>query len=141
MRKSPRPADETFSLTPMIDMSFLLIVFFILLPLKGLDAKLSAHMPRDAGIVPDNLEEPKDTVKIRVRRDGEALEYTLGQHSAPKADGLSPVIRALGPQYAYEIDATPAVPWQGVIDAVNVLAASECTDVRFRGGRMPARHR
>jgi hypothetical protein len=72
-------------------------------------------------------------VKIRVRKDGAAYSYTLGQHVAPTADGLKPVIKALGPQYAYEIDAAPAVPWQGVVDAVNTLVSVECTDVRFRG--------
>jgi biopolymer transport protein ExbD len=124
----------------MIDLSFLLIIFFILLPLKGLDAKLQAFLPKEHGPAPI-AKPPKETVKIRVRKDGDALVYTLGQHSAPAAEGLGPVIRALGKEYAYEIDATSLVPWQGVVDAANVLMAAACTDVRFRGGPMPGRKR
>ena len=52
MKSKPRPAEETFSMTPMIDISFLLIIFFILLPLKGFDFKLQCYLPRDSGIVP-----------------------------------------------------------------------------------------
>jgi len=139
MREQKRPDDEPFSITPLIDIGFLLIIFFILLPLKGLDFKLQAFLPRD-GIHPIPSQ-PKETVKLRVRTDGDALVYALGQHRAPEASGLEPVIRKLGSQYAYEIDATPLVPWRGVVDAVNVLAAADCTDVRFRGGAPPPRLR
>ncbi|MCK6461074.1 MAG: biopolymer transporter ExbD [Planctomycetes bacterium] len=140
MRTKPRPADETFSLTPMIDMAFLLIIFFILLPMKGLDFKLQCYLPKGDGLMPIAVP-PKETVKIRVRKEGDALVYELGQHRAPEAEGLTPVIRALGKTYAYEIDAAPLVPWRGVVDAADVLAAASCTDVRFRGGPMPGRKR
>jgi len=140
MRIKARQADETFSMTPMIDIGFLLIIFFIVLPLKGLDFKLQAYLPRGDGITQLPVK-PKDTVKIRVRKEGDALVYALGQHRAENARGLQPVITALGPQYAYEIDATDTVPWQGVVDAVNVLLASACTDVRFRGGGLPGQRR
>jgi biopolymer transport protein ExbD len=140
MRFKTRPADESFSLTPMIDMAFLLIIFFILLPMKGLDFKLHCYLPRGDGLTP-TVTPPKETVKIRVRKDGDALVYELGQHRADRAVGLSPVIRALGKSYAYEIDAAPLVPWRGVVDAADVLAAASCTDVRFRGGPMPGRTR
>jgi biopolymer transport protein ExbD len=135
-----RPADETFSLTSMIDIAFLLIIFFILLPLKGLDFKLQCYLPRGDGFNP-TAKPPKETVKIHVRKEGDALVYALGQHRAPEAEGLAPVVRALGREYAYEIDATPTVPWRCVVDAANMLTGAACTDVRFRGGPMPVRRR
>jgi biopolymer transport protein ExbD len=131
MRVKPRPADE-LQLTPLIDVAFLMLIFFMSLPFKTLDAKLQAQLPADGPRV--TLDPPRETVKIRVRKVGDAYTYTLGQHVAPTADGLKPVFRALGPTYAYEIDATPAVPWQGVVDAVNALLSVACTEVRFRGG-------
>jgi biopolymer transport protein ExbD len=139
MDKIPRP-EEPFSLTPMIDVSFLLIVFFILLPMKTLDQKITAFLPLPDGIRQTMLP-PKETVKIRVRQEGDAFLYALGQNVAPEAKGLAPVVRALGPRYAYEIDATSAVPWQRVVDAVNMLVANDCTEVRFRGGKLPPRYR
>ncbi|MFI5402617.1 MAG: biopolymer transporter ExbD [Planctomycetota bacterium] len=130
----PRPVDdEQLPMTSLIDVSFLLIVFFMCLPFRCFDHKLQAFLPRGEG-ESSRFAEPKETVKIRVRRHGDDISYALGEHSAPTAEGLRPVVRALGPQYAYEIDATATVPWQGVVDMVNTLAAADCKDVRFRGG-------
>lgn len=39
-------------LTPMIDMAFLIIIFFMCLPFKTLDGKLQAFLPTDKGIQP-----------------------------------------------------------------------------------------
>jgi biopolymer transport protein ExbD len=138
MRFKQSRADDTFSMTPMIDVSFLLIIFFILLPLKGLDFKLHAHLPKGDGIL-ETPQPPKETVRISVRKEGDALVYALGQHRSADPDGLAPVVRALGKEYAYEIDAAPLVPWRGVVAAADMLAAADCTDVRFRGGRLPGR--
>lgn len=140
MRRMPRPPDdEQLQMTSLIDMSFLLLIFFMCLPFKGFDHKLQAYLPREGK---DPTSAPsKETVKIRVRRQGDEISYTLGQNAAPSAEGLEPVLRALGSKYAYEIDAGATVPWQGVVDMVNVLASVECEDVRFRGGALPAAER
>ena len=132
MRRMQRQTEDAFSFTPLIDIAFLLLIFFMCMPFKGLDFKLQSHLPKE-GQSPWH-QEAKETVKIRVRLKGDDLVYALGQHAAPTAQGLDPVIRALGPAYAYEIDSGAAVPWQGVVDAVNVLAAARCEDIRFRGG-------
>jgi biopolymer transport protein ExbD len=39
-------------MTPVIDMSFLLIIFFICLPFKTLEGKLQAFLPTNKGINP-----------------------------------------------------------------------------------------
>jgi biopolymer transport protein ExbD len=132
MRRLPRPEDQELQMTSLIDMSFLLIIFFMCLPFRGFDHKLQAFLPRD-GDMPSEAA-AKETVKIRVRLRGDDLSYTLGQHVAPSAEGLMPVVRALGPKYAYEIDASAKIPWQRVVDMVNTLAAVRCDDIRFRGG-------
>ncbi len=137
MRRSPRPEDDQLQMTSLIDMSFLLLVFFMCLPFRGFDHRLQAFLPRD-GDMP-SLAAAKETVKIRVRRQGDEVSYTLGQHVAPSAEGLTLIVRALGPKYAYEIDASAKVPWQRVVDVVNTLAGVECKDIRFRGGPPPTR--
>jgi biopolymer transport protein ExbD len=137
MRRTPRQGDEPLSLTPLIDVSFLMLIFFMCLPFKGLDFKLQSQLPPEG---PNAWRaDPKEPVRIRVRRHGDEYVYALGQNAAPSAEGLKPVLRALGPSYVYEIEAGPAVPWQGVVDAVNVLASVQCTDVRFRGCPPPTR--
>ena len=44
--------DNKLELTPMIDMAFLIIIFFMCLPFKTLDGKLQAFLPTDKGIQP-----------------------------------------------------------------------------------------
>jgi len=34
-------------LTPLVDLTFLLLVFLMLLPMRGLDRKVAAFLPRD----------------------------------------------------------------------------------------------
>jgi biopolymer transport protein ExbD len=65
------------NMTPMIDMSFLLIIFFICLPMKALAAKIQAFLPTDKGINPTKVEPPleiKVTVHI-VAREERAMTY------------------------------------------------------------------
>jgi len=57
--------DAQMDMTPVIDISFLLIVFFICLPFKALEAKLAAYLPTDKGINPTN-EKPPDDIKVKV---------------------------------------------------------------------------
>jgi len=136
MRRNPQSEQESMSFTSLIDVAFLLIIFFMSLPLQQLDGKLQAHLPKDVGPRPI-LDTPKDTVRIRVRERENALLYVLGDRSAPSAKELRPTLRALGPDNAYEVDATGKVPWQRVVDVVDVLREIGCTDVRFRGCAPP----
>ena len=52
-------------LTPMIDMAFLIIIFFMCLPFKTLEGKLSAFLPTDKGINPIP-QEPPNEIKVSV---------------------------------------------------------------------------
>lgn len=59
-------------LTPMIDISFLIIIFFMCLPFKTLEGKLQAFLPTDKGINPipqDPLNEIKVSVHIVARKE------------------------------------------------------------------------
>jgi len=138
MRRAHESEQAQMSFTSLIDVAFLLIIFFMCLPFQRLDHKLEAFLPKGDGPVP-TLAPPKETVRIRVRKRENALLYVLGDHSAPSAADLRPTLRALGPDNAYEVDATEKVPWQGVVDVVNVLREIGCTEVRFRGGPAPGR--
>jgi len=52
-------------LTPMIDISFLIIIFFMCLPFKTLEGKLAAFLPTDKGINPIPAEPPPE-IKVKV---------------------------------------------------------------------------
>jgi biopolymer transport protein ExbD len=52
-------------LTPMIDVSFLILIFFMCLPFKTLEGKLQAFLPTDKGINPTPQEPPLE-IKVSV---------------------------------------------------------------------------
>jgi biopolymer transport protein ExbD len=67
----------SMDMTPMIDMSFLLIIFFICLPMKALAAKVQAFLPTDKGINPTKVEPPLE-IKVSVHivaREEQAMMY------------------------------------------------------------------
>ncbi len=63
-------------MTSLIDMSFLLIIFFICLPMKTLEGKIQAFLPTDKGINPTPTQPPlalKVSVHIVAREEKPAL--------------------------------------------------------------------
>jgi biopolymer transport protein ExbD len=136
MRRYRPTADATCDLTSMIDIAFLLIIFFLALPMRRLDFKLESFLPKGLGPRP-SIATPEDPIHIRVRRTGDALTFAVGDRAAATPGELRPTLRKLGAERPYEIDATPNVPWKGVVGVVDVLKEIGCTEVRFRGGPPP----
>jgi biopolymer transport protein ExbD len=52
-------------MTPLIDIAFLILIFFMCLPFKTLEGKLAAFLPTDKGIAPTN-EEPPVEIKVQI---------------------------------------------------------------------------
>jgi biopolymer transport protein ExbD len=52
-------------MTPMIDVVFLLIIFFLCIDFKVLEAKLPAYLPKDKGSQPD-IVEPQEQLRIKI---------------------------------------------------------------------------
>jgi biopolymer transport protein ExbD len=52
-------------MTPMIDVVFLLIVFFLCIDFRVLEAKLPAYLPKDTGVHVHQLE-PQEQVVVRI---------------------------------------------------------------------------
>ena len=65
-------------LTPMIDVAFLIIIFFMCLPFKTLDGKLQAFLPTEKGLNP-TPEKPPELFFIKIHIVGrEEKERELG---------------------------------------------------------------
>ncbi len=59
--------DCDLEMTPMIDVTFLLLIFFICtIKFKSLEGKLSAFLPNDVGVAPDNAP-PKETTEVLIK--------------------------------------------------------------------------
>lgn len=52
-------------MTPMIDVVFLMIIFFICIDFKVLESKLPAYLPKDKGSNPDKVE-PQEQLSIKI---------------------------------------------------------------------------
>ena len=65
-RKKPRElAEAEMDMTPMIDVTFLLLIFFLCLDFKTLESKLSANLPKTIGPSRD-IAIPQDKLDIRI---------------------------------------------------------------------------
>lgn len=68
--------DSELEMTPMIDVTFLLLIFFMCtIKFKTLEGKLSAFLPQDVGLSTAEAEKPeKIELEIRVLRAGTRLD-------------------------------------------------------------------
>lgn len=125
-------------LTPMIDIAFLVLIFFMCLPFKTLASKLEAFLPTTSGIDSRPQPPPPESVKIRIRAlaDG-GHGYRIGDHAMAGLDALEPLLRKLGAEYRYEVEADSVVAWQAVVGVVDLLTALKFNRVAFRGTRIP----
>ena len=132
-RKSLPPAEKP-NLTPMIDVAFLILIFFMSLPMRRLDHKLTTELPPE-GIQPQEPDEPPPSkVRVLVRRKAGQIHYVLGSHRATDPWKLRPVLTQLGPEHVYLIDARGDIDHQSVLALMDVLHGLEFQKIQFRGG-------
>jgi|SRR5690606_22264223 len=83
-------------MTPMIDAVFLLIIFFLCIDFKTLEAKLQANLPKDKGSQPTQAE-PVEQLSLRIieEREGERV---------PRRQG-SKAYRLVGHEVSYTLGA------------------------------------
>jgi biopolymer transport protein ExbD len=108
MRARPDLEPATSDMTPMIDVVFLMIVFFVCIDFRVLEAKLPAYLPRDVGGRGDAVEPQEQLiVQVRVTEPGQA------RTTGPAHDGRPPrqtlvghrVEWAVGPRRFVDLDA------------------------------------
>jgi biopolymer transport protein ExbD len=114
-RRFKRPPEEDFPMTPMIDMVFLLLVFFMTVStLAQSDRKLALDLPEsDSSDVPDDLSN-RGTVSL----DAEGHIY-LGAvaHSIESMQAAIKKTLSLNPDLRIHVRADQATPY-GAIKAV-----------------------
>lgn len=127
-------------ITPLIDVAFLVLIFFMALPLKRLAFKMETFLPKTLGDDARQIDKPPlDVIRLRLRMRGDAVSYSVGGHTFERAADLTGVLRHLGPLNRYEIYASADVPWEAVVETVDVLAALDYKKVQFRGVGKPTR--
>ena len=158
-------ADEgKIELTPLIDVAFLILIFFMCLPFKTLDGKLQAFLPTDKGINPieqDPVNEIMVSVHIVARKE-EAhrfgpdekplivqmpteVRYKFGDR---ETDDLNSILKWIDEARAAakgtenskvkgEIKAGHKVPHKYIVALLNKFAEAKLEKVDFYGTQIP----
>lgn len=70
--------DSKPSMTSMIDIVFLLLVFFILMPFKSIESKIENHLPKIGDGLSDSTIQDLDKIQIEIKRDGSQISTKNG---------------------------------------------------------------
>ena len=100
-------APVEMNMTPMIDVSFLLIIFFICLPMKALASKVQAFLPTDKGINPTPAEPPLE-IKVSVHivaREEKAMTYPPAR-PAGQSDSVPRRVEQVPTSFRYKLGNT-----------------------------------
>jgi len=124
------------ALTPLIDIAFLVLIFFMSLPFQRLDGKLEAHLPKQGSSWSKDVP-PREIVHLAIDRSEGRYVFRLGQHRADSPWKLVPVLRKLGKDFAYEIAAGESIPWSEVVRFVDVFKGLRYKHLQFKGTRIP----
>jgi biopolymer transport protein ExbD len=154
--------EHKMEMTPMIDVTFLLLIFFMCtIKFKTLEGKLSAYLPKDVGTNTTEAE-PKEKVEIiltvlnegrRLSADGKGLwsgetgvrfiydstrriQFSVGPKRTENVDDLKPWLTRLhdaDPERGCTIDARKGVAYQDVVQVLDRAIQSDFTDITFVG--------
>jgi len=141
----PKPKfeeSENFCFTSMIDIVFLLLIFFILQPFKSPEMKLDNELPKDVG--PSNTMEQRVTIRLVVRThptDKAAALYFINQTQ------LGPNFRRIATQLIQECSGDRETPvslaadgnvyFEHVLKALDQCHVAEMRKVAFEAPPPP----
>jgi biopolymer transport protein ExbD len=131
-------------MTPMIDVVFNLLIFFLCMPFRSPEGELDAFLPKDVGLFDKSVKIEdlnKAVVRLKDTRGGQYPKLYLGWVAIPTRNG-APDFEALvsrleglkvgGTPPPVEIDSDPLVHYEYVIGALNACTKARIEDIRFR---------
>lgn len=90
-------------MTAMIDVVFLMIVFFLCIPFRTLEAKVPAFLPRDCGGTGGNIE-PVEVLSVRVVCDADGARVSDGRPGSARYRLVDHHVRwVVGPRPVAEV--------------------------------------
>lgn len=148
-KKEADSSDVKLQITPMIDVTFLLLIFFMLLPFRTLERKVAAFLPKEKGLAPLNIQvpiQPKIDVVLHRQKDEpqtrvKLLDSMIGRGDAGfrELDARIARIHARDNEIPGLIDATGFVPHGDVIRALDAFQKAGVEKVEFKGTRPQGR--
>ncbi len=147
-------------MTPMIDVTFLLLIFFLCtIKFKTLEGKLSAYLPKDVGVNQTEAEPiEKIEIKLTVKTEGErrdpknlskkwdgekrfewvgrVIDYQIGPRKTNKIDEVQDRLEELykaDPERPATIDSRPGTCYGDVVPVLDAAVLAGFTDITFVG--------
>ncbi len=114
--------EAKMDMTPMIDVVFLLIIFFLCIDFRILEAKLPAYLPKDVGAHTTEVE-PQEKLNIMIICDNFGTKIPRRQATAQEAEaGIEPSYRLEGHQVRWKIGPTPFQSSDALLEALRKIA-------------------
>ena len=143
-RAKSEQEEVTLSLTPLIDVTFLLLIFFMCaMKFKTLERKVAAHLPTNRGIANTKIViEEVLTIKVTLKRTpGETVtrvkfvDSMIGTGNTAFAELGRRIAwtHSQDPEMPGEIDAWAEVPHEDVVRCVDAFLAAGIDNVTFVG--------
>ena len=133
------------NITPLVDIIFCLCVFFMVsFKFKQLEGKFDAWLPKEKGFEGMPLKAVIQEIRVALFWDDKNLKVVrkMGTRFVPENDQLQQLIsesyqdfkRLNKPDIGLTIDADFRVPWESIIDVMNVGRKAGVTKVEFAAG-------
>lgn len=139
-------AGQTGDMTSMIDIVFLLLIFFILMPFKSVESRIESHLPKTDGIAISKIEKiDKIDIKIKVDKNavldlrsfsgvtiainGQKLNSFLGLKN--KLAEMKANITTDQSKIPVELNADEDVPFYFILKALDFAKLNEFTLIKY----------
>lgn len=153
-KKSPVEEEADLNMTPMIDVTFQLLIFFIItLKFKTLERKLLSYLPTDFGLnsssepvdelfVTVKLRQPpkaeaganwRDAAKTRIYVNDEKIEAESLTAAMKQVRAKLEKFRAISQEAKGKIDAGKGVPHTHVVTTLDIFSRERYENVVFVG--------
>ncbi|MDG2149973.1 MAG: biopolymer transporter ExbD [Planctomycetota bacterium] len=139
-RKKPEIEEVTMELTPMIDVVFLLLIFFIVtMKFKVLEGKLETELPKDVGVNSGEVEDLLEKLEIKITANPTAengMTIAINDLKMPNLQTfrsrIADFIRLDSEQKA-TLYPGPKVNYEQVVIVVDQCIMEDLVDITFAG--------
>jgi biopolymer transport protein ExbD len=143
-RKKAKIEEVPMELTPMIDVVFLLLIFFIVtIKFKVLEGKLETELPKDVGVNSSPVDELLEKIEIDIQEDKTRPHNmkvlvngrTMGSFETFRGELLrwKKVADAAGQDPKATLYPGSTINYEQVVKVVDQCLISELTDITFAG--------
>lgn len=139
-RKRAEIEEVAMELTPMIDVVFLLLIFFIVtMKFKVLEGKLETELPKDVGVNSSPVDDLLEKVEINILPDPTqeyGMRVYVNSQSMPNMSTFRAKLKTwhdLDPKTRVTLYPEPKINYEQVIKVVDQVLAVKLSDITFAG--------